>query len=237
MKNHKTAILLFTRSAVEEAACKVFEPSINRKGNTRIADVLIKDARSMANRSHNHVYIIDSNEQIGATFGERLANAFVRLYQKGFENVIAIGNDCPQLDSRLLQEAVQSFKQHEVVLGPAEDGGAYLIGMNHGYFVKKEFIALPWKTNRLFDELAHQLHIRGAGIKVLGMLGDIDSSADLRKLLAVNSGREGTHALVKTLRSIIAGFNTAHSDTAYVLPDQFLSSSILLRAPPSSIAA
>ncbi|MGK0364594.1 MAG: hypothetical protein ACI85O_001651 [Saprospiraceae bacterium] len=98
-KQINTAILVFTRTHQEESRVKVFSSQANQKGNAAIAKKLIQNSISTAQKSGFPVFPIFDTEQIGCSFGERLANAVESIYKKGYDNVIIIGNDCPQISS------------------------------------------------------------------------------------------------------------------------------------------
>ncbi|MEO1297819.1 MAG: TIGR04282 family arsenosugar biosynthesis glycosyltransferase [Cyanobacteria bacterium J06636_16] len=62
--------------------------------------------------------------------GQRLQHTFASGFQAGLERIIVIGSDCPEIASHHLEQALQKLDNHDVVLGPAEDGGYYLVGIS-----------------------------------------------------------------------------------------------------------
>ena len=124
-----TAILLFTRTPEEEAQHKTFVPA-GRHVNERIASQLIKHTCTQLEKANIPVYVIDSDRQRGNSFGERLAAAFRDIYDEGYVNVIAVGNDTLTLTPQDLQRTVDLLATHTAVLGPTQRGGTYLMGLH-----------------------------------------------------------------------------------------------------------
>ena len=67
--------------------------------------------------------------QVGQDLGERMKNAFAENFELGIEKVVLIGTDCPSLEGKHIIQAFEALDQSDLVLGPAKDGGYYLIGM------------------------------------------------------------------------------------------------------------
>lgn len=115
--------------------------------------------------------------QEGNDLGERMYNAFKYAFFKKYKNVVIIGSDCLELNEHIITEAFDILKKNEVVIGPAKDGGYYLLGMRKLY--KELFINKQWSTeNVLLDTLLDiaQLNI---SMKLLPTLSDIDEEKDL----------------------------------------------------------
>ena len=122
-----TAILFFSHSKKQQADDKKIHSvgAVNRK----ISSLFIRKSLKTAQRSGYPVYWIDANRQRGDTFGERFANAYQQLFHKGYQKVIAIGNDCPTLTVKDIYQAATSLESNKPVLGPSKDGGVYLRGL------------------------------------------------------------------------------------------------------------
>ncbi|WP_234026955.1 TIGR04282 family arsenosugar biosynthesis glycosyltransferase [Erythrobacter sp. HKB08] len=90
---------------------------------------------------------------------------------------IVIGSDCPGLTPQLLWAAHDTLAKEEMVIGPARDGGYYLLGFNSdaGFAFKD----MPWSTERVFEETVRRFVRRGMRAAVLPELSDIDTAADL----------------------------------------------------------
>mgnify|MGYP006432380937 CR=1 FL=1 len=233
MNRTQTAILFFTRSAHEEADVKVFDSCLGRKGNTRIASRLIQHIRKTASKSGCDVHLHGSDKQVGDSFGERLNHAFSSLFSRGYDNVIAIGNDSPRLTSDVLNQAISQLESGTQVLGPSTDGGAYLIGLSASYFNTISFINLPWKSNRLFDALYKELQLAGAVVYQADMLQDIDDTGDFHRLLSTGISDIHFLQLHIALQSIVASFKrTFFEHTGCQMYWLISAGSLQLRAPP-----
>lgn len=179
MKSPNTAILLFTRSAKEEAASK--RVSGKKRLNQRFFSTLINHSRNTA--ASTGLPLFTANQQRGNTFGERLSYAIQQVFDQGFERVITIGNDSPGLTSEMILQAANRLDQNELVVGPARDGGTYLIGLHKNAFDRESWSNMDWSGAHSFEDLIafaqrHELHLH-----IGKELSDIDSRHELNLLL------------------------------------------------------
>lgn len=124
-------------------------------------------------------YFISSEEtQKGRTFGEKLANEFEKVFDLGFKNVICLGNDSPELDSKLIINASNRMQNGNVVLGPGLDGGVYLIGISKSQFKREEFVKIPWNTSQVFNKLLKSFSKSKVGL--LRLLRDLNTKKDFK---------------------------------------------------------
>jgi rSAM/selenodomain-associated transferase 1 len=114
-------------------------------------------------------------KQEGEDLGLRMLNAFKKINMT-HDKIILIGSDCPYISSPVLEEAFIALDDNEVVLGPAEDGGYYLIGMRR--IVEEIFIGLPWSQSNLLDETVKILTALKIEYSLLKPLADIDTIED-----------------------------------------------------------
>jgi len=122
--------------------------------------------------------------QKGADLGERMAAAFETAFAGGISSCCIIGSDSPDLPRRYIEEAFQALEldRADVVFGPAEDGGYYLLGMRRLW--GRLFEDVPWSTMHVLEtslERARELNLRSA---MLPLWYDLDTLADLRRLAA-----------------------------------------------------
>ncbi|GAF72568.1 unnamed protein product, partial [marine sediment metagenome] len=85
--------------------------------------------------------------QADGDLGQRMAEAFRTALQSGGRQVVLVGSDCPQLTVELVRTAFQRLRDHDVVLGPATDGGYYLIGLRRE--APELFAEMPWGTGNV----------------------------------------------------------------------------------------
>ena len=118
--------------------------------------------------------------QQGNDLGERMNNAFLKLFRQHYSRIIIIGSDCPGLRTHHLEEALDALKSHDAVIGPAKDGGYYLLGTGtHRPYL---FQNKKWSTSSVFRETEGDLTQRGALVYRLPVLQDLDTRTDLQEL-------------------------------------------------------
>jgi rSAM/selenodomain-associated transferase 2/rSAM/selenodomain-associated transferase 1 len=115
--------------------------------------------------------------QQGADLGERMLSSFTCCLG-GEGRAVLIGTDCPGITETLLRRAFALLKENDLVLGPSEDGGYYLMGLNRP--VPGLFSGIPWGTDRVFDLTMQAGKRLGLRTGVLDRLPDIDRPGDIR---------------------------------------------------------
>lgn len=117
--------------------------------------------------------------QTGTDLGERMANGFKEGFKKAAPLLI-IGSDCAQLRPEIIEEAFEKLKSHDFVLGPAEDGGYYLLGMrSYEPFV---FEQINWSTEKVADQTRQRIRHLGKSLAEVATLSDVDELEDLEKV-------------------------------------------------------
>ena len=117
-------------------------------------------------------------EQRGADLGLRMAAAFAEGFQHGFERVVLIGTDCPGISARIIRKAFADLLRFDVVLGPAKDGGYYLIGLRR--FFPALFEGIAWGTSGVLRATLEASARLKASAGLLETLEDVDRPEDLR---------------------------------------------------------
>lgn len=118
--------------------------------------------------------------QTGNDLGDKMKNAFMHVFEKGYQKIILAGSDIPELTTRIFESAFQHI-QGNPVLGPCEDGGYYLIGMDRTSFDASFFQNISWSTETVLKETVKQMKEKGFDPYFLPLLNDIDTVADLRQ--------------------------------------------------------
>lgn len=116
-------------------------------------------------------------QQSEGDIGCRMGSAFQASFEAGMNHVVLIGTDCPDLNAQLLAQAFQSLEQHDLVLGPAEDGGYYLIGLRR--LIPELFIGISWSTAEVLQQTQSIARNIGLAVAYLPLLSDIDRPEDL----------------------------------------------------------
>jgi len=120
--------------------------------------------------------------QNGKDLGERMRNGFTGAFQMGFKRVVLIGSDIPDLPLGFIREAFASLRKKDVVIGPAYDGGYYLIGFRDKTFSPQVFERIAWGTQNVLDETIKKLKSSGREFHTLPYQRDIDTAEDLKYL-------------------------------------------------------
>lgn len=97
-----------------------------------------------------------------------------------YRSVIIIGTDCPGIDARILEQCISLLKTNDVVIGPAEDGGYYLVGMRQCTDVL--FRNMEWGSGRVLSETRKRLHKSRLRYACLECLYDVDRPTDVRRM-------------------------------------------------------
>jgi len=120
--------------------------------------------------------------QRGADLGDRLANSLGELLDKGHQGALAIDSDTPTLPLGYLEQALDSVTTPnvDVVLGPTEDGGYYLIGLRTVH--RELFEAMAWSTSQVLSETIRRAEATGLRVACLPPWYDIDTPMDLARL-------------------------------------------------------
>ena len=127
-------------------------------------------------------------KQCAGDLGERMKYAFDELFHVGYNKVIIIGSDCPGLSSGFIITAFEVLNEMDAVLGPAADGGYYLLGltkMEEGIFKCKQ-----WSTDSVLEDTICDLNNFGLRYFLLPALHDVDTKNDLDKLNKAFPGRK-----------------------------------------------
>jgi rSAM/selenodomain-associated transferase 1 len=120
--------------------------------------------------------------QNGKDLGERMRNGFIDGFAMGYKRVVLIGSDIPDLPMKYIEEAFKSLKEMDAVIGPAYDGGYYLIGFKDKTFSPQVFEGRAWGTKNVFDETMKKLKKFRRVVYTLPYQRDIDTVEDLRNL-------------------------------------------------------
>jgi rSAM/selenodomain-associated transferase 1 len=120
--------------------------------------------------------------QGGGDLGERLHRAFERAFSDGARRVAVIGSDCPDVTPSDIQEAFARLDAFDVVLGPATDGGYWLIALNRAH--PELFTQISWSTEKVLSETLRGVRSAGLNVHLLSERSDVDDEPAWREFLA-----------------------------------------------------
>ncbi|NET46122.1 TIGR04282 family arsenosugar biosynthesis glycosyltransferase [Okeania sp. SIO2B3] len=118
-------------------------------------------------------------EQGMGDLGERMARAFQFAFNRGMKSVVIIGIDCPSLTPEIILQAFTKLTKSDVIIGPATDGGYYLIGLRK--ITPELFQGINWGTSEVFSKTVAIAQSLKLVIDYLPKLSDIDRPEDLEK--------------------------------------------------------
>ncbi len=219
-----TVLLILSRSLPEEVRHK---PLLHKKGvNRHLYRQLNNHLKEIVLNSGLPAIWWDSCKQTKNTFADNFKQAFDFAFAQNYEQVIAIGNDCPMLTCRDLWLSAQILQKQNYVFGPATDGGVYLLGISRSGYQYQLFHQVRWQTGYVLNDLKKA--IQHTAYDCLQEKSDIDDLADLycfSKLKGQYHFALNIYLFLLTLQFDIQHFN--------LFPRLFkCSQSISLRAPP-----
>ena len=117
--------------------------------------------------------------QSGNDLGDRMKNAFQEGFNDGYESIVLLGSDLPNISSNTINKGLNALDKTEIVFGPAEDGGYYLIGMRkpHAFVFEDK----PWSDSKLLEITLNELKNKNIDVSLLETLNDIDTFEDLKQ--------------------------------------------------------
>ncbi|HEX6481856.1 MAG TPA: TIGR04282 family arsenosugar biosynthesis glycosyltransferase, partial [Ktedonobacteraceae bacterium] len=165
---------------------KAFLTDLARKFAGQIADLHlaytppeVNYANFMATLAPSCIEHVRCFPQQGADLGDRLLHAFQWTSESGYKRIIVIGSDSPHIGGDIVATAYRALDEADVVLGPADDGGYYLIAMRGPYDV---FRNIPMSTSRVLQMTIELARSQGLKVSTLETLFDVDELPDLLRL-------------------------------------------------------
>jgi len=195
----KNLLLIFTRNP-ELGKCKTrLAATVGNETALEIYKFLLQHTVSITKNIHavKQVYyseeiwekdvwnttIFEKKLQNGANLGDRMANAFELGFKNGFEKILVIGSDLYDLDATTIENAFSELDKSDFVIGPAQDGGYYLLGMKK--FITNVFKNKAWGTHTVLNDTLKNLEKYKT--KLLDVRNDVDVYEDIKDISAFNS--------------------------------------------------
>ncbi len=125
-------------------------------------------------------------DQTGDDLGRRMDHALTTVLSRGYRSAVLVGTDTPALARRHYTRAQEVLRSHDVVLGPAEDGGYYLVGLTRPF--PALFDAIPWSTDQVLARSLAQATTLGLTVGLLDRERDLDTFDDVRAIVRDSAG-------------------------------------------------
>ncbi|MEZ4688804.1 MAG: TIGR04282 family arsenosugar biosynthesis glycosyltransferase [Ignavibacteria bacterium] len=118
--------------------------------------------------------------QSGSDLGSKMNNAIKSVLKEGNENILLIGTDVPGLSSEIINEAFKKLLEFDIVIGPARDGGYYLIGMKES--LSQIFENMKWSNEQVLSNTIERIGLLNKSYYLLEELADVDMEEDLENM-------------------------------------------------------
>ena len=122
-------------------------------------------------------YEFGQDIQIGKDLGDRMGNAIKIGFEKGYQKIVIIGSDLFDLQTTDLEKAFEALESFDACIGPAEDGGYYLLGLS--FWDESLFQEKAWGTNQVLAQTLK--NVSSKNVLLLDEKNDIDTVDDLKK--------------------------------------------------------
>lgn len=117
--------------------------------------------------------------QEGKDLGQKMLNSFYDAFENDHDKMVLIGSDIPDLSKKVINDAFKKLDDNDLVVGPAEDGGYYLIGMKKPH--ESLFEGMEYGTDRVLSDLLEEADNLSLKVAQTDMLFDLDTVADMKK--------------------------------------------------------
>jgi len=188
---HKNLLLIFTRNPElgksktrlaktigDQTALEIYKFLLKRTQEIAVkvnADKAVYYSVKVRNNDIWDSSIYQKYQQFGEDLGVRMKNAFKNGFDAGYKKVIIVGSDLYDLSSKIIDNAFQKLESNDFVIGPAEDGGYYLLGMN--FLQENIFENKDWGTETVRKDTLENL--KDKKVFLLEMLNDVDVFEDI----------------------------------------------------------
>lgn len=193
----KEALIIFQKNRVPGKVKTRLAATIGNDNALMVYEVLVAKAHENARAINRPVYLYFSDEleaqeswpscilrvQDQRDLGMRMMCAMREVLEEGFEKVVLVGTDCYELTPEILESAFLQLNTSDYVLGPALDGGYYLIGGKRTD--DSVFLDKVWSTATVCQEAIDAIQQLGLKVACVATLSDVDVEADLGELKAL----------------------------------------------------
>ena len=190
-------LIIFIKNPVTGKVKTRLAADTGNEGALEIYNYLLSSTRKIADEADATRYLMYSDyvnytdewpesmyiklAQTGVDLGDRMYNAFSAVHKSGDKTII-IGSDCPYLTYQIIEDGFKMLDSHDLVFGPTEDGGYYLLGMKSNF--KELFENIEWSTDKVLEQSIQSIKDLNLTYSLLPVLEDIDTLTDWHNYLA-----------------------------------------------------
>lgn len=190
MHPKNNALIIFARKPELGKVKTRLAASIGDKNALKIYQQLLNHTKVIAGdaAAETHVFLtaftddtfwkdFENHLQEGDSLGDKMLHAFTTLFKIGYQHCVIIGSDCPSLTHEIVNDAFAALNHNDIVIGPAADGGYYLLGMNTLHttiFENKQ-----WSTNTVCSDTIEDAQLHQLTYFLLPTLNDVDEVTDV----------------------------------------------------------
>jgi len=198
-KTKNQALILFVKAPRPGAVKTRLQPQLTPQIALQLYRAMVEDlldtVKTMSNCDiHIYYYPADAYKEVhswlgekwnfhpqqGEDLGARMANAFADLVSQTYPKIVLAGSDIPSIELQTIKDAFNQLGESDLVIGPCDDGGYYLIGMKQLH--RQIFQDMNWSHDQVLKQTLHKAHSAGLEVRQLEMKSDIDSFADVKEL-------------------------------------------------------
>lgn len=194
-KHTMKALIVFIKNPIIGKAKTRLAATVGKAEALRIYKLLLGHTRQVtteveANRYLFYSFFVDEKDewlaadyhkalQTDGDLGTKMSHSFQEVFEAGNSRVLIVGSDCAALTSDIINSAFEALSTKDFVIGPAADGGYYLLGMNH--FEPSVFENITWSTAAVLPQTLEKIANLQKTYVLLPVLSDIDTEADWKK--------------------------------------------------------
>lgn len=219
-KNNSRCILLFVKAPVEGFVKTRLADHIGKRNALLLYRAMVSDILAAIKHADCDLRIFYHPEkyshlvrgwlgsdyrillQDGADLGMRMFNALSRTAAAGFDKILLVGSDIPALTKIITDNAFTALNTHHAVIGPAMDGGYYLIGFSQSHIIKEAFTDIAWSSHDVLEKTLKRLWENDKTVHTLEPLRDIDTLEDLQGLASTLTFKSHCSHTIRVLAEI-----------------------------------
>lgn len=217
MRNDRECIIIFTKFPVPGKVKTRLAPTLTKLQACGLYKNMVEATLQKARKTGKEVFVcyypatsrfdfmkwlgkgIKYIPQEGSGLGSKMKNAFLGAFGAGYERAAIVGCDIPELTVKILCTAFRGLKNKGSAIGPAADGGYYLIGFDREYFLADVFNGIRWGGPSVFEDTLKIIKKSGHKAAILPELKDLDTISDIASFAGRKFRNSGVSRLISRI--------------------------------------